>query len=649
MSQPLPGAPNSSALLASARRTIARPIFVAMVAVLVVDAAVRAAAFPLLPPGWPACTSSLAGLLVGGIAALLVSRLVSGAMARAAAAPVELLIEQLAPEDATGFNWNSGASLDRSQIAADMKLLQRRSREITRRSRLVIGDLERAREQANQQNLAKSEFLANMSHELRTPLNAILGYAMLLHEDASESANESAMADLERIQQAGRNLLSLINDVLELATIESGRAPLERSVIDVRAMAEATARACGASESPNGNSFTLAMAEDIDIMVGDAPKLRQCLINLLKNAFKFTRDGAVSLEISSLLRSDSTWIEFAIRDTGIGIHAQDLDHLFEAFQQVNGGATRQHGGTGLGLAVVRRLATAMDGECIVESVPGKGSVFRLRVPIGDIAAHKDRLRLSDSSAGEAIVVRTPSAAHTVLLVDDDQPTIDLVQRWLVRMGYNVVATTNAESALDLARQHKPDFILLDVVLPQKSGYDVLGELRADPDLAAIPTILVTVEDDRARGLKAGASDYLRKPISEHQLGAVLDVYRLRSSGEILVIDDDDDSADLLTRCVAQVGFSARRAVDGVQGLAMANEARPAAIVLDLAMPKMSGFDVLDRLAEIEGLRDVPLIVVSGCDISLEDHRRLALAGHRFFPKAVSTPREIAQSLKELVA
>jgi signal transduction histidine kinase/CheY-like chemotaxis protein len=620
-----------------------------MLTVLLVEVATRAVLAPTIAADWPAWATALPGLLAGGLAAFVAARMLSGAIAKAATVPVELLIEQLAAEDASGFNWNSGRALSRSKIAGDLKLLQRRSREIARKSRLVIGDLERAREQANQQNLAKSQFLANMSHELRTPLNAILGYAMLLHEDAGESGNETAMADLDRIQQAGRNLLSLINDILELATIETGRTPLDKSVIDVPALAQAVADTCGASESPNGNSFTLKVAEDVDIMVGDAAKLRQCLVNLVKNAFKFTRDGSVALEVSPLQRGGSSWIEFAIRDTGIGIEAHDLGHLFEAFQQVNASATRQHGGTGLGLAVVRRLATAMEGECAVESVPGQGSVFRLRVPIGDIAPHRDRLRLAASGSSDAIVVHTPSAAHTALLVDDDQPTIDLVQRWLIRMGYSVVATTNAESALDLARLHKPDFILLDVNLPQKSGYDLLGDLRSEPDLASIPTILVTVEDDRARGLRAGASDYLRKPITERQLGAVLDVYRQRASGEILVIDDDDASADLLTRCVAQVGFSSRRAVDGAQGLAMANEFRPAAIVLDLAMPRMSGFDVLDRLAEIDGLRDVPLIVVSGCDISLEEHRRLASAGHRFFPKAVSTPREIAQSLKELVA
>jgi signal transduction histidine kinase/DNA-binding response OmpR family regulator len=639
----------AEARLASARRTVARPLLAAMVALVSVTAVVQLALAMLAPPGWPAWLPAFVGLAAGAASALVVSRLLADAIASAAAKPAELLIEQLGPDDSSGFNWDSGAPLSRAGLAADLKLLQRRSREMASRSRSVIGDLERAREQANQQNLAKSGFLANMSHELRTPLNAILGYAMLLHEDAAETGNQTAMEDLNRIEQAGRNLLALINDILDLANIETGRAKLERAVVEVRGLAESVAWSCGAQQSPNGNSFSLDIAAGVDIMVGDSAKIRQCLVNLLKNAFKFTRNGSVALEIAPLRNADSEWIEFAVRDTGIGIAAEDLDQLFEAFHQVNSSATRQYGGTGLGLAVVRRLAMAKGGTCTVESRPDQGSVFRLKLPIGDIGSDIARLRPKSSGEGAVRIIRTPDANHTVLLIDDDESTIELVQRWLGRMGYNIVASTSAEAALDLARVHRPDLILLDVFMPQKSGYDLLDELRAEPALASIPTILITVDDDRARGLKAGAAEHLCKPIAEEQLRAVLDVYRVRASGEILVIDDDDDSADLLTRCVGQVGFSARRAVDGLQGIAMASHARPSAIVLDLAMPGMNGFEVLDRLAEMDTLRNVPLIVVSACDISIEEHRRLASAGHRFFAKAAATPREIAQSLKELVA
>jgi signal transduction histidine kinase/CheY-like chemotaxis protein len=636
-------------LLSAARRSLAGPLLAATLAVVAVTVAAGAFVAGSVSHSWSAWpwVAVLAAVAAGGLGAAFVCWLLSNAIARLAVRPVELLLEQLDESDLGSFRWWRGGALTAPQIDADVKLLRRRIREIMRRSRTVIDELERSREHANHQNLAKSQFLAKMSHELRTPLNAILGYSMLLHEDASEAGNESAMGDLDRIQQAGRNLLALINDILDLSKVDAGRMTVDRSAIDVHALALSVAEACGGESPPNGNRFELEVDTDVGIMMGDAAKVRRCLINLLGNAFKFTRNGAVSLRVSSLQRDGDAWIEFAVGDTGIGIAPENIGGLFDSFRQLDGGATRHFSGAGLGLAIVQRLANLMGGQCTVESVPDEGSTFRLTLPLGDSAvrANADAMPASESLG---TLIETPSARHTALVVDDDEATVELMQRWLVRMGYSVVITTDARNTLDLARKHEPDFILLDVLLPGLSGYDVLEDLRADPVLGDIPVILITVEDDRARGLRAGATDYLRKPITAQQLRSVLDVYRLRASGEILVIDDDDASADLLARSVAQVGFSARRATDGVQGLAMAAELRPDAIVLDLAMPVMNGFEVLDRLAATEGLVDVPLIVVSGCDITIEEHRRLAAAGHRFFAKAASTPREIAQSLKELV-
>jgi len=622
-------------LFSAARRSIAGPMLAAALVVVVVTA--LASEF-----------GALAALSSGILTAAVACWILSGAIARLAVEPVELLLDQLDGQDLESFRWRRGQAMTRPQLEGDVKLLRRRIREIMRRSRTMIDELERAREQANHQNLAKSQFLAKMSHELRTPLNAILGYAMLLHEDASEAGENAAMADLDRIQQAGRTLLALINDILDLSKIDAGRMTIERAAIDVQALAASVAGACGASDPPNGNRFELTVDPAISIMIGDAAKLRRCLINLIGNAFKFTRDGSVALRISPLERGGSSWIEFAVSDTGIGIAPENIGGLFDAFRQLDGSATRQFSGAGLGLSIVQRLAGLMDGNCTVESVVGEGSTFRMLLPLGDSASRAAAAGEKGPSESVGTLVKTPSAEHTALVVDDDEATVELMQRWLVRMGYNVVFTNGADNVLELARTHRPDFILLDVLLPGSSGYHVLEQLRADPDIGHIPTILITVEDDRARGLRAGATDYLRKPITAQQLRSVLDVYRLRATGEVLVIDDDDDSADLLARSVAQVGFSARRAADGAEGLAMAAEMRPDAIVLDLAMPVMNGFEVLDRLSATEELRDVPLIVVSGCDITIEEHRRLAAAGHRFFPKAASTPREIAQSLKELV-
>lgn len=647
---PIDSAMAHPALIRTAQRSIFVPLVGAILGVLIlaVSAGSLVACLTMASvPAWPALGIS-AALVCGGLAALAAGRILSRAIAKTVVAPVELLLDQLDPADSDRFNWRAGRALDAAQISADMKLLKRRIREVTRHSSKVLAELDRARDEACQQNLAKSQFLANMSHELRTPLNAILGYAMILHEDASEEKNISVVADLDRIQQAGRNLLALINDVLDLAKIETGRTSIDKVAFDVASLARSVAASAGADEALNGNRFDLAIDDHIGIMVGDADKLRQCLSNLLSNAFKFTRDGHVSLAVSTHDHAGSSWIDFAIRDTGIGIKRDDVEAIFDPFQQADGRAARRFGGSGLGLALARRLARMMGGDCTVESIPDAGSTFRLTLPLGG-PAHAGSVEVSAAPLPVSTFVETANANHTALVVDDDEAAVDLMQRWLLRMGYNVVTTTSSATALDLAREHRPDFILLDALLPNRSGYDLLEELRGDPAISHIPTILITVDDDRARGLKAGATEYLHKPITEGQLRQVLDLYRLPATGDILVIDDDDASADLIARSVAQVGFTARRAVDGLQGLAMANATRPDAIVLDLLMPELGGFDVIERLSASSRLRQIPLIVVSGCDLTIGEHRKLAAAGHQFFAKAAATPRQIAQSLKELVA
>ena len=519
------------ALVKAAQRSIFAPLAGAIFAVLVVAvAAGSVVAFLSMAssPAWLAFGIA-AALVSGSLAAVLAGHMISRTVAKTFVLPVELVLDQLDPADSDRFNWRGGSALSRAEIAADMKLLKRRIREVTRRSAQVLSDLDRARDEACQQNLAKSQFLANMSHELRTPLNAILGYAMILHEDASEEANMSVVADLDRIQQAGRNLLALINDVLDLAKIETGRTSIDKTAFDVAALVHSVANSGGVGEPHNGTRFDIVIDDQVGIMVGDADKLRQCLSNLLSNAFKFTREGHVRLTVSTHDRSGTSWIDFAVRDTGIGIRRDDIESIFDPFQQADGRAARRFGGSGLGLALARRLARMMGGDCTVESIPDVGSTFRLALPLGG-PAHVKSVEGPTQQVAVSTFVETTNAHHTALVVDDDEAAVDLMQRWLLRMGFSVVTTTSSDSALELARTHRPDFILLDALLPNRSGYEILEELRADPAICHIPTILITVDDDRARGLKAGATEYLHKPITEVQLRQVLDIYRIPASG-----------------------------------------------------------------------------------------------------------------------
>ena len=625
-------------VLTTARRSLFGPLLAAFLGAIAAVEAARGMAAMLSTP-W-AETAAL--VVVGGGAAIALALVLSRAIASLTAQPVVMLLEQLDPGDVAAFQMTRGRPMRRAALAADLKLMHRRVREVIRRSRLTIGELESAREKAQRQNLAKSQFLTNMSHELRTPLNAILGYAMLLHEDATGAGDHATVEDLNRIQQAGRDLLALINDILDLSKMEAGRATADRIPIDVPSLVGEAIAHWG--KVPNGNALSVAVDDGARAMIGDPVKTRQCINNLLSNAFKFTRDGSVSLHVSTDQHDGTDMIVFQVSDTGLGIAPDQIDRLFEPFHQAEAGASRHFGGAGLGLTIVARLAQLMGGTCTVDSHFGEGSTFRLSLPINDPGA----AQIASADAPLTRVVQAAGPAKTALVVDDDQDAINLMQRWLTRLGYSVVCTNDAQSTAQLAREHRADLILLDALLPGRSGYDLLGDLGCDPQLAAIPTILITVDDDRVRGLKAGAADYLRKPVTEAQLRDVLEVYRTPSTGDILVIDDEDDSADLLSRSIRHVGFTTRRAVDGRQGLDMALAARPDAIILDLSMPNMDGFEVIQHLAASVELSAVPLMIVSGFDISIEHHRRLVEAGHRYFPKAASTPREIAQSLKELV-
>jgi signal transduction histidine kinase/DNA-binding response OmpR family regulator len=639
----------TSALRLAARRSVARVMRRAVYMVLALAGGAGLVVTALSPASWQSSAAVAAAILVvGGAAGLAFAHSLAGVISRVATRPLEMLLAQpgmVRESDEDIFHWEAGVALNRSEIEADLALLSRHLRAASRRSREAVRELESAREQATQQNIAKSQFVAKMSHELRTPLNAILGYAMLLQEDATLGANASALADLERIQVAGRSLLATINDILDLAKLEAGNAVLQEEVINLGEATKSAVEACPA-EQRNGSRLEVTISDDIGMMVGDSGKVRQCLAHLLSNAFKFTRDGNIELTVSPTVRGKIPFVTFTVRDTGIGIDASNLERVFDEFGQTDAGRIHDSRGLGLGLAITRRLARLMGGDCTAESLEGEGSTFYLSLPLnpsGDAQAEQPRPPLPESS------VPVRRSVLSVLIVEDDEATTNLMQRWFERMGYDVFTAPDGESGLAMAFEHRPDLIILDAFLPGMSGYEVLTQWRADPALSRTPVILVTVDDDRARALSAGASEYLRKPVTAAQLRAVSSIYREKVGGEVLVIDDDDDAAELIKRGLEQAGFSTRRASDGQEGMNMALQATPAAIVLDLTMPVLDGFGVIQQLSDHDALMNIPLIVVSGRNINLSQHQALAARRHRFFRKGTATPREIAQSLQELVA
>ena len=368
-------------------------------------------------------------------------------------------------------------------------------------------DLVAAKEAAEMANQAKSQFLAAMSHELRTPLNAIIGYSEMLQEEAADLGAASLNADLQKIHTAGKHLLGLISDVLELSKIEAGKMDLFLEEFDVAEMIQEVVDTVQPLANKNGNRLGTALREPLGQMRADLTKVRQSLLNLLSNSCKFTRDGSVTLAAEQFQLDGSAWIRFQVSDTGIGMGPEQLARLFESFSQGDASTSRRYGGTGLGLALTRRLCHLMGGEISVTSESGKGSLFSIELPVqmhaGSAAAGKVR------AADENLTLPLQNA---VLVVDDDAVSRNLIQRSLEKDGFRTVAASSGPEALTLARQLHPSAITLDVMMPGMDGWQVLGEIKADPDLCDIPVIMVSIVEDRNLAYSLGATEYLTKPV-----------------------------------------------------------------------------------------------------------------------------------------
>ncbi len=387
-----------------------------------------------------------------------------------------------------------------------------------------------AKEAAETANQSKSVFLANMSHELRTPLNAIIGYSEMLEEDAQASGQKEFVSDLQKIRSSGKHLLGLINDVLDLSKVEAGKMKLFLETFDVANLIEEVVATATPLVEKNGNHLEVRCAEDVGQIREDVTKVRQVLLNLLSNAAKFTERGKVSLEVARESDVTGSWVVFRVRDSGIGMTPEQTAKLFQAFIQADGSTMRKYGGTGLGLALSRKFCVMMGGDINVESEPGKGSTFIVRLP-GDIEnydgeATSIRMRLPGTRRDHARETGNVGPADRVLLVIDEDPAVrQVMERLATREGYKLVTAGTGEEGLNLAREKNPDLITLEVVMPGIDGWTVLKSLKADPQLSGIPVVMVSISDDRDRGLAMGAADYLVKPVDRDRLAGILAAYR----------------------------------------------------------------------------------------------------------------------------
>jgi PAS domain S-box-containing protein len=397
-----------------------------------------------------------------------------------------------------------------------------------------VTERKRYEESLQQANRAKSMFLANMSHELRTPLNAIMGYSEMLQEEAIEQKLNGFNADLEKINGAGRHLLALINDILDLSKIEAGKMELFLEDFDVAKMIDEVASTVRPMVTQNANTLDIERAADLGSMCADQIKVRQGLFNLLSNAAKFTHNGSVTLKAERQLMEGSYWIVFRVTDTGIGLSPEQIVKLFQDFTQADASTTRKFGGTGLGLALTRRFCQIMGGDVTVHSVPGEGSIFTIKLP-AIVAEMKQGSPAQDAVPNEPVIASADGASGNgtepsapmetcVLVIDDDPVQRDLMQRFLTKEGFCVRTAAGGEAGLRLAEQLRPVAITLDVMMPEMDGWSVLSALKSNVALRNIPVVMVTMLDDPQRGFTLGAADFMTKPLNRQHLSQILKKY-----------------------------------------------------------------------------------------------------------------------------
>ncbi|UCD56390.1 MAG: response regulator, partial [Candidatus Hydrogenedentota bacterium] len=526
----------------------------------------------------------------------------------------------------------------RTELEEYSRTLEQKVEERTNALRLTNEELHRTNQQLEEVSRLKSEFLANMSHELRTPLNAIIGFSEILYDQSFGKLNEKQLKYAQNVVVSGKHLLQLINDILDLAKVESGKMDLHLETIPLADALVEIANFARGLASEKEITIRQNFSPKVVTVTADPKKLKQIFYNLLSNAIKFTPNKGW-VEISNdvvgdfeMSRADQfvarRYVEFCVRDSGIGIDKADQQRIFQEFQQVDGSHARQYEGTGLGLALTKKLVELHGGSIWLESERGKGSSFYFTLPVTE-KDMTEALR-APVAARETGLVESESAGDggrdVALVVEDDLHSFELISTYLEEAGYRVVHAVSGDQVLEAARSIHPAIITLDIILPGKDGWKVLQELKASPETSHIPVVITSVLQEEETGFSMGAADYIVKPVSRRQLLERLQRLRdARASGRIsnvLVVDDDREFMDLVGAMLESQSFSVDRAYTGLQGIEHASKRKPDLIFLELMLPDISGFDVIEFLKMEDNTKDIPIIIVTAKDLTDEQKRSL---------------------------
>ncbi len=555
---------------------------------------------------------------------------------------------------------------------ADLRAKRLRIRELAREKSQQLEELKRltarldrqARElsdahlQSQEANRAKSLFLANMSHELRTPLNSIIGFSEILGAKLSSELEPRYVKFLKNILDSGRHLLGLINDILDLSKIEAGKMELSLEKVSLADVAFGVRSVMQGVVGHRGIELELELENDLPPIVADGPKVKQILYNLASNAIKFSPDGSTVRIVVRALPAGNSLLgvpsaEIRVVDQGIGISPEDQVMIFEEFRQVDGEVTRAHGGTGLGLALVRRFTEMHGGIVSLESATGRGSTFTVCLPV-DASQVLLTPEAKDPAAKKPAVPPPPEAARAdgpmVLVVEDDEPFYRALAADLEGAGYRPRWAHHGEEALRLAAELQPAAITLDLALPGIDGWEVLKALKGDPRAAHIPVIIVSLLENHELGFALGAADYFLKPLERrHFLSRLQGLLGEAGAGRkpALIIDDDPQVHQLLEEELEQAGYEVLAADDGRHGLELAAERRPAIIVLDLMMPQMNGFEVAATLRQDPATADIPIVVLTAKELTPEDRERLHGNIQGVLAKAPMDRRLIVRSIRKI--